>query len=225
MRYCEHSKYFVVQLLIKLNTAVIYEILTREVLTNIIKTILIPRHITKGDNKMSLPRSLVMVQSLKLYTNQFTAKRFHTVFEGAVANKIINKSKATIPKEITNEAITLRKFPIVQSAQLRHKAPAQSVQPRSGQEEPINLHLISRQKHGTFSEFVSQNYQLMYVSCGIVLITLQYFIQKMTEDSSDLDHDRDYSQTSGFSSCNEYTIGMPSSHRLLHYEDVYSRLR
>ena len=174
---------------------------------------------------MSLRCSLVIAPNLKLYIKPFTAKTFHTVFEGTVANKFICDNKATIPIERKKEAITLQKFPIIQCTQPSHQALTESGHSTSGYEQLVNLHLVSRQKDGTISELTYQNPPFLYLSCGVALIILQYIIHKMPEDTFYLDNDRDYSQTSAFSSCNEFTLGMPSSHRLLQYEEVYSLLR
>jgi len=174
---------------------------------------------------MTLPCSLIMAQNLKLCTKPLTAKRFHTVYEGAVANKFICDSKTEILKGIKKEAMTLRKFPIIQSAQPKDLTRAESVLSKSGYDQLKNRGSVSRKKDDMISEFIPKNSPLLYLSCGLALITLQYFIHKTQEDTFNLDNKRDYSQPSAFSSCNEYTIGTPSAHRLLQYEEVYSRLR
>ena len=52
---------------------------------------------------------------------------------------------------------------------------------------------------------------------------LLYFMQIMTEDTSDLDNNRDYSQTSRFGSCNEFTIGMSPSPRPSPHPSISNR--
>merc|ERR1712072_1653218 len=121
---------------------------------------------------MALPCSLIKSQNFKVYTKSLTAKKFHTVFEGAIANKFICDSKTAISKEIKKEAITSRKFPIIQSAHPRDPDRAESIHSNNGYDQQKNLDLVSRQKDGMVSELISQNSPLLYLSCGLALITL-----------------------------------------------------